>query len=332
MALLVQIGSPTSPGTKDVKRYLRAFLGNRRVVDSPHPLLWWPLLNFIVLPLRAYKSALLYSRIWDGEEFPLIKFTNSFAHKVDCYLDKDIAVRPCYILSSPSVSEQLNLCIRDGAEEFSKVIVLPQFPQYSEATTALVFDLLCDALRHKVHIPHFEFFDSYYNLESFIVLSAQKIDRAIRHSQERGEVVDGLVLSFHGLPLRRVVEKGDPYHLHCQETFNLIRKRISSVPQEKVYCTFQSRFGREKWLAPATDDFVRERISKQGDCRLAVYAPSFVVDCLETLDELGYELQKEAQRLGGNILFVNCLNDDDQWAVAYAEYLKTLTRGNGNGS
>ena len=324
LALLVQLGSPKSPSTGDVKAYLRDFLGNPRVVDLPS-WFWKPFLTLVVLPLRSPKSARLYQHIWDGKEFPLTKYTDSFSRKVDEYCRDSLAVRPCYLLS-PREPEQALSHWAQRAEEWDKILLVPQFPQYSDSTTASALDEWEKALANRQKTSPVEFiaFKNYHRLRSFIDLSAQKIDRAIEN-----DPVDGLVISFHGLPLKNILQKGDPYYLHCRETFELLRERVQSLPREKMYCTFQSRFGRGEWLGPATDDFVCERISQKGDHKLAVYAPSFVADCLETRDELGRELQHLAKESGGEILLVDCLNDDDDWAKAYGDYLLALTEGNG---
>ena len=325
LVLLVQLGSPKSAKVADVKDYLRQFLGNRRVVDLP-PVLWKPLLHGLVLPLRSPKSARRYSRIWNGREFPLVQFTNSFAHKVNHYCADNIEVRPCYLLPVPEFSRHLDdwePSLRSGG----KIIIAPQFPQYSEATTASAYDQWSAALGRRVTIPSMQFIPYYHRLKSFIDLSAQKIDRTLVQAAANGPQVDGLILSFHGIALRQVQEKNDPYYLHCLETFELIRTRVSSLSPQQIHCTFQSRFGRAPWLGPSTQDFVIKRITQYGARRLALYAPSFVADCLETLDELGCELQACARSQGGELLLVPCLNDDEPWARAYANYLTALAHG-----
>ena len=331
LVLLVQLGSPKSPSVGDVRAYLKEFLGNPRVVDLPS-WLWGPFLRLVVLPLRSPKSARLYQRIWDGAEFPLTKYTDSFARKVDEFCGESLVVRPCYLLSPREPRQGLFHWAQRG-EEWAKVLVVPQFPQYSDSTTAVVFDEWERALASREGEGSFEFaiFKDYHRLRSFIDLSAQKIDRAIGEDRKQGRLVDGLVVSFHGLPLKNILQKGDAYYVHCRETFELLRDRVQSLPREKMYCTFQSRFGRGEWLGPATDDFVCKHFSQEEDRRLAVYAPSFVADCLETRDELGRELQHVAGESGGEILLVDCLNDDDSWAKAYAEYLLALAREEGEG-
>ena len=322
LALLVQLGAPRSPEIRDVRAYLRKFLGDPRVVDT-HPLLWKFILHGLVIPFRPRKTAHLYSRIWDGREFPLVKFTNSFAQKVNHYCGEGHEVRPCYLLSSPGFDEQLDYW-EQHKQDFSKILVLMQFPQYCEATTASGYDLWSAALAKRVEIPHFEFVTSYHRLKSFIDLSAQKIDQAILQAQGNGRPMEGLVLSFHGIPLRRILYKKDPYYSHCRETFELIRSKVKGLSSEKIHCTFQSRFGKEQWIGPGTDDFIEEQIRKKGGGVWGIYAPSFVVDCLETLDELGHELQGKAQERGGEIILIPCLNDDNSWAKAYAKDIEAL--------
>ena len=321
LILLVQLGPPRSPAVDDVRNHLREFLQDPRVLDIG-PLVKWPLLNLLVLPSRPKKSAQLYARIWDGEQFPLARITNSFAQKVGDHCPENIEVRPCYLLCPPRFDQHLDYW-EQHREEFDKIILAPQFPQYCEATTASVLDQWAKALSRRVVIPPFEFVTNYHRLKSFVDLSAVKIDQAI----QRSGGVDGLVLSFHGLPLRRVIEKKDPYYAHCLESFELIARQVKSISRDKITCTFQSRFGREQWPGPATEDFVQDYFAQNQGKRLAVYAPSFVVDCLETVDELGHELQHSARKNGGEILRVDCLNDDENWAQGYAEYLKTVAEG-----
>ena len=328
LALLVQLGSPRSPEIRDVRSYLRKFLGDPRVVDTC-PLLWKFILYGLVVPFRSRKTAHLYSRIWDGQEFPLTRLTHSFAKKVNDYCGEDWEVRPCYLLSSPGFAEQLDYWEKHK-QDFSKIVVLMQFPQYSEATMGSGYDLWSAALAQRVEIPRFEFVTSYHRLKSFIDLSAQKIDQVIAQTQRDGRPMDGLVLSFHGLPLRRVLHKKDPYYSHCLETFELIRNKVGGLSSEKIHCTFQSRFGREEWIGPATDDFIEEQIRRKGGGVWGIYAPSFVVDCLETLDELGHELQRKVRARGGELVLIPCLNDDDSWAEAYAQDMKALDEEGGH--
>ena len=315
-----QLGSPESTQTKDVRKYLKEFLGDPRVVDLPR-VFWWLILNLFVLPFRPKKSAQAYSRIWDGQSFPLIENTKKFAHKVEQHLAKNIELNYAFLLSEPRVSTLFKHWEQeDEVERADRLIVLPQFPQYSESTSASVVDTVAKTFSKAVNIPDFEFVSSYHRLKSFIDLSVTKIQKSIdeNHPEE-------LIISFHGIPLRRVLQKKDQYYLHCYETYHLIREKLN-FPKDKVHFTFQSRFGSEQWLGPATDEYAVELI-ENGAKSIATYSPSFVVDCLETTDELGHELTEEIEEAGGKHYFIECLNDDDDWAKGYAEFINTYVNG-----
>lgn len=315
-----QLGSPESTQTKDVRKYLKEFLGDPRVVDLPR-VFWWLILNLFVLPFRPKKSAQAYSRIWDGQSFPLIENTKKFAHKVEQHLDKNIELNYAFLLSEPRVSTLFKHWEQeDEVERADRLIVLPQFPQYSESTSASVVDTVAETFSKAVNIPDFEFVSSYHRLKSFIDLSVTKIQKSIEENHP-----EELIISFHGIPLRRVLQKKDQYYLHCYETYHLIREKLN-FPKDKVHFTFQSRFGSEQWLGPATDEYAVELI-ENGAKSIATYSPSFVVDCLETTDELGHELTEEIEEAGGKHYFIECLNDDDDWAKGYAEFINTYVNG-----
>lgn len=316
-----QLGSPASTDTKDVRIYLKEFLGDPRVVDLPR-VFWWFILNLFVLPFRPKKSAKAYSRIWDGQSFPLIENTKDFANKVALYLDDNIELNYAFLLSEPRVP---TLFKQWEEEDFDtradRLIVLPQFPQYAESTCASVVDTVGKTFSTAVNIPDFEFVGSYHRLKSFIDLSVNKIQNVIdKHSP------DDIIISFHGIPLRRVLQKKDEYYLHCFETYVLIKERLN-FNHERIHFTFQSRFGSEQWLGPATDEFAVDLVNS-GTKKIATYSPSFVVDCLETTDELGHELTEEVNEAGGEHVFIECLNADDDWARGYAQYINTYVNGN----
>lgn len=315
-----QLGSPASPETKDVRKFLKEFLGDPRVVDLPR-FLWWVILNLFVLPFRPKKSGEAYARIWDGEKFPLIENTRLFAEKVSKYLDPNIELNYAFLLSEPKVSSVFKSWVEeDKNHRAEKLIVLPQFPQSSESTTASVVDTLSHTFAKTVNIPSFEFVSSYHKLKAFIDLGSTKIQEYIDR-----ENPDDLIISFHGMPLRRITQKEDEYYFHCYETFVLLRSQIKMNP-ENIHMTFQSRFGSEQWLGPATDTYALELLENKKK-KVAVYCPSFVVDCLETTDEIGSELKEEVELAGGELVFIPCLNDDDDWAKAYADYINVLVNG-----
>lgn len=308
--VIAQLGSPKSPKTSDVRHFLKDFLGDPRVVDLS-PLLWKIILYLFVLPFRPKKSAENYSRIWNGKSFPLIDNTISFTDKVRKHLPESYKLNHAFLVCSPKFEEVID-------EKVQKLIVIPQFPQYAESTTASVFDLFAKALSKKVNIPELQFVNSFHRLQAFIDLSAKKINEDIKKTG-----ATELVISFHGIPIRRVQYKNDIYYRHCFETYKLLISKITAVGQEHIHLTFQSRFGSEEWLTPATDSYTLGLVNS-GVKNVAIYCPSFVADCLETTDEIGHELKHQVQKAGGKLQVVSCLNDDDDWAKAFAHYIVSL--------
>lgn len=330
--VLVQLGSPKSPSTSDVREYLREFLGDPRVVDI-NPLVWKVILNCFVLPFRPKRSAKLYSRIWDGQSFPLITITEAFAKKVQSHLDPEtIEINHAFLLSSPRIKDVWDDWEKDVREENSpatELIAIAMFPQYSESTVASGMDAFAAELKNRVLIPPFEFLTDFHRSKAFIDNSVQIITEKFGGFRQEGKSIDAFVISFHGIPKRRVIEKEDQYFNHCFETFYLIKQKLVErglIEPEQMHMTFQSRFGREEWLTPYTDDYVEDLV-KAGNTRIAVYCPSFVADCLETIDEIGHELQEEVEPHGGEILFVPCLNDRDDWCRDFADFVKVTCEG-----
>lgn len=316
-----QLGSPKSTKVSDVRAYLKEFLADPRVVDI-NPLIWKIILNLFVLPFRPKKSAQAYSRIWDGNSFPLIENTKDFAHKVQKHLDKNIELNYCFLLSEPRPSTLLEEWEKEDFDQRAdKVVILPQFPQYSESTVASVFDISTNALADRVNIPSIEFHTNYHKLKAFIDLSVKKIEDFYAK-----DAFTDLIISFHGIPLRRVSQKKDEYYFQCYETFLLIEKKLN-LTGVKIHLCFQSRFGSEQWLGPATDEYAVELV-KSGVKKVGCYCPSFVVDCLETTDEIGNELREDLEEHGADLNFIECLNDDDEWAQGYAHYINTICNGN----
>ena len=330
--LFVQLGSPEKPTPRAVRKYLKEFLGDPRVVDI-NPWVWKMILNGFVLPFRPRKSARLYARIWDGESFPLITNTANFTARVReelQALDPEglVEVNHAFLLSPPYVHEVYDAWeedVRNGVGA-TKLIVIPMFPQYSESTIASGIDALGKELAKRVKIPRFEVITNFHQTHAFIDNSVRQVDRKIEALKEQGVAVDRLVISFHGMQKRRVVEKGDDYYRHCYETFRLIVDRLQTLKPDQVVITFQSRFGSEEWITPYTEKVVEQLIA-DGHTEIAVYAPSFVADCLETTDELGHELVNDAKEWGGNIYPVECLNTDEQWCKDFAKYTYIQAEG-----
>ena len=321
--ILVQLGSPESPKVSDVRVFLKEFLGDPRVVDLPR-LFWNFILYLFVLPFRPAKSARAYSRIWDGDGFPLVKITNNFAKKIAEKMPPHIEVHSCFLLGKGRLNEILDAWEKEPNDDRAqKVYVIPQFPQYSESTTASGLDAVGKELSTRSVIPRFEFITNWQRLKPFIDGSC----RQIRETFDKNPF-DTLVLSFHGLPKRRILFKDDPYYLHCYETFELIKRQLvegdSKFKDMKIQIAFQSRFGSEEWLTPDTVDVAIDEV-KDGRKKVGVYCPSFVVDCLETIDEIGFELGEDLKEEGGEVILIPCLNDDDRWADDYRKHLLNLT-------
>jgi ferrochelatase len=318
--ILGQLGSPKSTKVSDVREFLREFLGDKRVVDI-NPLIWKVILNLFVLPFRPKQSAKAYSRIATPEGFPLITNTKKVADALRPKLDANLELNHAFLLASPRIGDVLTEWEKeDPFTRADKVLVLPQFPQYAESTIGSVVDVLGGELGKRVNLPTFTVVSSYHTSKAFIDQSVRKIREVLNADPK----IEELVISFHGIPLRRVLEKKDLYLLHCLETFDLIVRELkTSLP---VSMTFQSRFGSEVWLGPYTDVTVKNKI-KNGVKKLAIYCPSFVVDCLETTDEIGHELGHEVKSLGGELVPVLCLNTDPEWITAYAHFINTYANG-----
>jgi ferrochelatase len=318
--ILGQLGSPKSTKVSDVRNYLREFLGDPRVVDI-NPFVWKLILNLFVLPFRPKKSAMAYSRIYKPEGFPLITNTVKVAEALRPHLDENLELNHAFLLSNPRVKDLLDIWeSEDIRSRAQKVLVLPQFPQYSEATIGAVVDTVGGELKKRVNIPSFTVVNSYHTSKAFIDHSVRKIQDSLKVNPD----MDELVISFHGIPLRRVLKKKDIYLLHCLETFELIKERLNLTIQ--VSMTFQSRFGQEVWLGPYTDKTVLKKI-ESGVKKIGVYCPSFVVDCLETTDEIGHELGNEVEEAGGELVFIPCLNADPEWIKDYAHFINVYANG-----
>jgi ferrochelatase len=315
--IIAQLGSPRSPSVSDVREYLKEFLGDPRVVDLPR-LTWLLILYLFVLPFRPKKSAHAYSHIWDGKSFPLVSLTMSLVKKLQKNMPKSIEVEPCFLLSDPrlpSILERWNQ--EDPNTRAQHVIVIPQFPQYSESTTASVFDTVAKGMKSQVVIPNLTFLTSFHRFKGFINLTVKNIQHILQHNE-----IDHLLISFHGVPTRRITEKKDIYYAQCLETFNLI-KNLVNFPKEKIHLCFQSRFGREEWLLPSTDQVAKD-LAVKGAKKIAVSCPSFTIDCLETTVEIGMELREEIAPQGCDVVLVPALNDFEDWSQELSHLIKML--------
>lgn len=331
--IIGQLGSPKSTKVSDVREYLREFLANPRVVDLPR-FLWWIILNLFILPLRPKQSAKAYSRIEKDGTFPLIEITKDFTSSIsDAFSEYDnVNVTPAFLLSEPRVIGALDSWYEVASEQNkanlwdTKFLVLPQFPQYSESTTACFTDDIQIFTQRSVNIPNIEVVPCFHKLKGFIDESVDNIKQSYLSNP-----TEVLVLSFHGIPLRRVTGKKDIYFRHCYETFDLIKQQLLSDSEvtwkeDEIHLCFQSRLGSEVWLNPYADEYAVSLV-ESGIKSMSVYCPSFVVDCLETIDEIGCELKEDVENAGGELVFIPCLNNKASWASKYSNYIQTYLFG-----
>jgi len=303
--LLVNLGTPRSPTPRDVRRYLREFLWDPRVVELPRPL-WWLILNGVILNLRPHKSAAAYAKIWTQQGSPLMAISSRLSARVGAALDQrfgDYVTTTCAMrYGEPSVGTELRALRSQHAQH---VLVLPLYPQYSATTTAAVFDAVSSELRTWRWVPELQFISSYHDFGPYIeALVAQVRNHWLGHG--RGQ---RLVFSFHGIP-KRYANRGDPYHCHCQKTARLVAEQLQ-LRDDDWMVSFQSRFGREEWLTPYTDVTLAE-LPGRDIRRVDVVCPGFAADCLETLEEIDMQNRDLFLRAGGESFhYIPSLNDGE---------------------
>ena len=297
--LLVNLGTPDAPTPRAVKRYLKQFLSDRRVVEIPR-LAWQVILRGIILNTRPKKSAKAYAEVWTDEGSPLAVITRQQAEALQVRLGSQVHVRWAMRYGNPPIAQELDALMGLGCE---RILVAPLYPQYSGATNASVMDDLGAALGTMRFQPAIRTLPPYYDDPAYIAALAQDIGAQLDALSFLPEI---LLLSFHGMP-ERTLHLGDPYHCHCQKTGRLLAEALGR-PDLRIEVTFQSRFGRAKWLEPATDAAL-EHEAKSGTKRLAVAAPGFSADCLETLEELAIRGKESFLTHGGeHFATLSCLN------------------------
>ncbi len=273
--LLVNLGSPEAPTTRAVRRYLREFLSDRRVVNIPR-FIWLIILNLFVLPFRPRTSAAAYQKIWTQQGSPLVFISQQLTEALAQTLDETVSVKLAMRYGSPAIVDVLAACRK---QEIQRLVVLPLYPQFSTTTTASVFDVVLEQIKHWPYLPDFHFISAYYQYPQYIAAIAASIE-AYWHQQGQA---DKLLFSFHGLPAKSI-EWGDPYYKQCHETANLVVNKLG-LQKQAWQIVFQSRFGRAQWLQPYCID-VLQQLPAQGVKRVDVVCPGFSVDCLETLEEI----------------------------------------------
>ena len=302
--LLVNLGTPDAPTTSAVRKYLSEFLSDPRIVEIPR-LIWWLILNLIILNIRPKKSRDLYRKIWLDKGSPLLVISKSIVEKLKQsknisdkkYIIIDLAMR----YGNPSIKTSLE---NFKKHNINKLAVIPMFPQYSAATTASIFDKLSEELSKWRNIPDLRFLSTYHDNNLYINACAQKI----KNSWAKQEKAKKLVFSFHGLPQINL-HKGDPYHCYCHKTARLIADELK-LDQEDYIVTFQSRFGKQVWLKPYTDD-VLAKLAADGVDSVDIFCPGFLCDCLETLEEINMQSREHYISSGGkNFNYIAALNDD----------------------
>jgi ferrochelatase len=305
--LLANLGSPEAPTTKAVRRFLKDFLWDPRVVNLPRPL-WWIILHLFVLPFRPRRSALAYRKIWDIKGSPLIfltrQLTEKIAHKLQA---KEVIIDYAMRYGEPSIESRLNALKAQGVE---KLIVLPLYPQFSSTTTASVYDAAVGELNRWFHLPDLHFISDYHRHPRYIEAVAESIRKSWRDHGKN----DLLLMSFHGLP-EVLTEWGDPYFYHCRETATLIAKRLG-LNENEWLMVFQSRFGKAEWLKPYCVDTL-QNLPARGIKKVDIICPGFAVDCLETLEEIAMENKALFINAGGSVYhYIPALNDSEAHADA----------------
>lgn len=315
--LFVQLGTPDAPTPAAVRRYLAEFLSDRRVVDLPR-LPWLLLLHGIILRTSPRHSAALYRRIWrsDGTS-PLLYYTRKQTQAVGRRLaEEGLQVRFAMRYGHPSLTATLHEMVDSGVE---RLLIFPLFPQYSAATTASILDAVQAAMRRRRFVPTLRFAQPFFANPHYIDALAEQM----RTHATPGE--SHTLFSFHGLPQRHVNE-GDPYADQCHQTAHLLAKALN-LPEDRWHHAFQSRFGREAWLTPATDH-VLAQLPGKGCRRLTVVCPGFVTDCLETLEEINLRGKKCFMAAGGEAFHTPpCMNDASPWVEALAQMTRQELMG-----
>ncbi|CAB9544245.1 Ferrochelatase, protoheme ferro-lyase (EC 4.99.1.1) [uncultured Gammaproteobacteria bacterium] len=303
--LLTNLGTPDAPTKAALKRYLKEFLSDERVIQPPNKLIWWLALNVVILNIRPAKSAQNYAKIWDsfGTGSPLLNITNLQAQGIKAFLANNfdnLALEVGMRYGNPSIDLALKKLQHKGCE---KIVVLPLYPQYSDTTTHSTLDAVNKALDSWENTPEMVFIDNYYQNKSYI----QSLVNSVTEHQSKHGTPDKLMISFHGIP-QRFVDNGDVYYDHCVDTVKLLAEALNIEKNEYQLC-FQSIFGREEWIKPQTKASL-ESLAQGGVEHVQVICPGFSVDCLETIEEIDEENRAYFIQAGGKkFSYIPALND-----------------------
>jgi protoporphyrin/coproporphyrin ferrochelatase len=315
--LLVNLGTPEATDYWSMRRYLKQFLSDRRVIEV-NPALWWLILNGIILSFRPTKSGHAYASIWnkDLNESPLKTITRSQSEVLAKVMQAGDTLQVDWAMryGKPSIDDRLKVMKDDGCD---RILIFPLYPQYSAATVASVMDNVGWAMEKTRWQPAIRVVPPYFAQESYVNAIAESLTA---HLKTLSWKPDRILMAFHGLP-REYLDKGDPYHCQCQKTARLVRQKLG-MSADQLQLVFQSRFGRAEWLKPYAQDTV-EALPSLGVKNLVMISPGFASDCVETLEELAIGLKETFEEHGGqNFSVVPCLNDSQR----SISMLETLTR------
>ncbi len=314
--LLTNLGTPDEPTPSALRRYLKEFLSDPRVVEIPR-LVWLVILHGIILRVRPAKSAKLYESIWTDEGSPLLVISKKQQQKLAQQIQNDygdeVIVDVAMRYGQPSIKDALQ---RFQAKGLKKIVILPLYPQYAGPTTASTFDAVTNEIKQWRWIPQLHFISSYHDNSHYIQALANSIKE---HIQDKGKP-EKLVFSYHGMP-KAFHDWGDPYFCFCQKTTRLVAESLN-LNEDEYIVTFQSRFGKAEWLKPYTDETL-ESLAKSGTKNVAIISPAFSVDCLETLEELVHENKEVFIEAGGKEYhYIPALNDRHDHILVMQDLVK----------
>ena len=312
--LLINLGTPDSTSWWDIRKYLREFLSDKRVIEV-NPLIWQIILNLFILTFRPSKTAHAYKKIWrkESNESPLLYFTRSQAKKLKSKIgNENIIVDFAMRYGNPSIGSKLNHLKDLGCEN---IIILPLYPQYAAATTATVCDEVYRSLMKMRWQPSLQVIPHYESEPVYIDALIKSIEKKL---QEINWKPDLIISSYHGIP-KKYFDKGDPYHCYCHKTTRLMKEKFNQID---ILLTFQSRFGPQEWLTPYTDKTL-ENLAKKGVKNLLVICPGFASDCVETLEEINIQGRESFLKNGGkNFDLIPCLNDNPDHINLFEKLVK----------
>ncbi len=298
--LITNLGTPDNPDPKSLRKYLKQFLSDKRVVDY-NRLLWWLILNVIILNIRPRKSAKLYESIWTDKGSPLLVNMQSILRKLQSK-NEGIHLQLGMRYGNPSIENALNY-FKD--QNIYKILVLPLYPQAGSPTNSSTFDEISRVLNSWPWLPNLRFVNGYHDHEDYILA----LSKSIKKSTSDCNNIEKIIFSFHGMPVRYLNE-GDPYYCFCHKTARLIAEELN-LKEDRYMLSFQSRFGSEEWLQPYIDEEI-VKLAKNGVKNLHIISPGFSVDCLETLEEIKIQYDELFRENGGEKLhYIPCLNDHD---------------------